>query len=252
MDLELEGKSALVVGASRGLGRGIAMTLAQEGVQVGAIARTEGEIVSLIADMGGETKGHWGMIKDLVPDNAPAQIAEEIKSQNRQVDILIHNLGGTLGIRDPFCTVDEWRSVWRLNLEISTELNRYLLPAMQEKKWGRVVHISSIAATLSRGAIAYCTVKAALNAYTKNLGATLAPDGVIVTAVMPGAIRYPGSHWDKQTQEKPEMVATYLEQRIAIKRFATVDEISDFVVFLCSPKASFFTGSVLPIDGGSL
>jgi len=133
MDLELEGKSALVVGASRGLGRGIAMTLAQEGVQVGAIARTEGEIVSLIADMGGETKGHWGMIKDLVPDNAPAQIAEEIKSQNRQVDILIHNLGGTLGIRDPFCTVDEWRSVWRLNLEISKPL---LAPSHAGKKMG--------------------------------------------------------------------------------------------------------------------
>jgi len=252
MKLEIVGKSALVVGASRGLGRVIALTLAQEGAQVGVVSRTEVDIISLVAEMGGETKGHWGIVKDLVPDNAPTQMVEEINSQTRQIDILIHNLGGTLGIRNPFCTVDEWRSVWRLNFEIATELNRQIIPRMQERKWGRVVHISSTAATLSRGAVAYCAVKAALNAYTKNLGATVAPDGVVLTAVMPGAIRYPGSHWDKQTQEQPEMVANYLEQRMAIKRFATLDEISSFVVFLCSEKASFFTGSVLPIDGGSL
>ena len=122
---------------------------------------------------------------------------------------------------------------------------------MQQRKWGRVVHISSIAANLSRGAVAYCTVKAALNAYTKNLGCTVASDGVVVTAVMPGAIRHEGSHWDKVAQENPERVANFLEQRLAIKRFASVDEVSDLVVFLCSEKASFLTGSVLPIDGGS-
>ena len=251
MQLELQGKSALVVGASRGLGRAIAITLAQEGAQVGVVARKEADIISLVAEMGGETKGHWGLLKDLVPDNAPTQMFEEIQSCGRHIDILIHNLGGTLGIRDPFCTVTDWRSVWRLNFEIAVELNRYLIPPMQQRRWGRVVHISSIAATLTRGAVAYCAVKAALNAYTHNLGCTVAPDGVVVTAVMPGAIRYPGSHWDKQSQEKPEMVATYLEQRIAIKRFAEQEEITDFVVFLCSPKASFFTGAVLPIDGGS-
>lgn len=252
MELGLEKKSALVVGASRGLGRSIAIALAQEGVQVGVIARTETDIISLVADMGGETKGHWGLVKDLVPDGVPTQIAEEIFAEGRNIDMLIHNLGGTLAVRDPFCSVEEWRKVWRLNLEIAVELNRHLIPPMRKKNWGRVVHISSIAATLSRGAVAYCAVKAAVNAYTKNLGATVAPDGVVVTAVMPGAISYPGSHWDKQTQEKPEMVANYLEQRMAIKRFACLDEISNFVVFLCSEKASFFTGSILPIDGGSL
>lgn len=251
MQLGIEGKSALVVGAGRGLGRKIALSLAQEGAKVGVVARTEADIISLVADMGGKTKGHWGIIKDLLPDNAPTQMVEEIQAQDKHIDILIHNLGGTLGIRNPYCTVDEWRAVWRLNFEISAEINRCLIPPMQHKKWGRVVHISSIAATLSRGAVAYCAVKAALNAYTKNLGSTVAPDGVVLTAVMPGAIRHPGSHWDKQTQEKPEMVATYLQQRIAIKRFATVSEISDFIVFLCSSKASFFSGSILPIDGGS-
>ena len=251
MQLGLQGKSALVVGASRGLGRQIALTLAQEGTQVGVVARTEVDIINLVAEMGGESQGHWGITKDLVPDNAPSELVEQIHSQGKKIDILVHNLGGTLGVRDAFCSVSEWRSVWRLNFEIAAELNRSLIPPMQQRKWGRVVHISSIAANLSRGAVAYCAVKAALNAYTKNLGCTVASDGVVVTAVMPGAIRHEGSHWDKVAQENPERVANFLEQRLAIKRFARVDEISNFVVFLCSEKASFLTGSVLPIDGGS-
>ncbi|WP_377477824.1 MAG: SDR family NAD(P)-dependent oxidoreductase [Microcoleus anatoxicus] len=251
MHLGIEGKSSLVVGGSQGLGREIALTLAKEGVQVGVVARTEADIISLVAEMGGEAKGHWGIAKDLVPDRAPTQLIEEIQSGNKQIDIIIHNLGGTLAIRDPFCTVTEWRSVWRLNFEIAAELNRYLIPPMQQRRWGRVVHISSIAANLSRGAVAYCAVKAALNAYTRNLGCTVASDGVVITSVMPGAIRHEGSHWDKMSQEKPEMVATYLDRRMAIKRFAQLDEISDWVVLLCSEKASFCTGSVMPIDGGS-
>ncbi|MEZ2249089.1 SDR family NAD(P)-dependent oxidoreductase [Microcoleus sp.] len=251
MHLRIEGKSALVVGASRGLGREIALTLAQEGVQVGVVARTEADIISLVEEMGGEAKGHWGIAKDLVPDRAPTQLIEEIQSANKQIDIIIHNLGGTLAIRDPFCTVTEWRSVWRLNFEIAAELNRYLIPPMQQRRWGRVVHISSIAANLSRGAVAYCAVKAALNAYTRNLGCTVASDGVVITSVMPGAIRHEGSHWEKMSQEKPEMVANYLEQRLAIRRFADLNEITHFVLFLCSESASFFTGAVLPVDGGS-
>jgi 3-oxoacyl-[acyl-carrier protein] reductase len=251
MQLGLAGKSALVVGASRGLGRAIALTLAREGAQVGGVARTETDILSLVEEMGGEAKRHWGIVKDLVPDNAPTQMIEEIQSRNQPIDILIYNLGGTLGVRDPFCSVEEWRSVWRLNFEIAAEINRHLIPPMQQRQWGRVVQISSIAATLSRGSVAYCAVKAALNAYTQNLGCTVAPDGVVVTAVMPGAIRQKGSHWDKVAKDNPEGVAAYLEQRMAIKRFANPGEISEFVVFLCSEQASFFTGAVLPIDGGS-
>lgn len=251
MDLRLVGKSALVVGASRGLGRQISLTLAKEGAKVGVIARSKTDILQLVKEMGSESQGHWGIIQDLIPDHVPTQIAQDILSHHGPIDIMIHNLGGTLGVRDPFCSVEEWRGVWRLNFEIAVEFNRLLIPPMQERKWGRVIHISSIAANLSRGSLPYGTVKAALNAYTKNLGCTLAPDGVTMTAIMPGAIRHKGSHWDKVAQDNPERVANFLEQRLAIQRFASVDEISDFVVFLCSEQASFFTGAILPIDGGS-
>jgi NAD(P)-dependent dehydrogenase (short-subunit alcohol dehydrogenase family) len=251
MNLGIQGKSALIVGASRGLGREIALSLAQEGAKVGVIARTKSDILSLVTEMGGENQGHWGLAKDLIPDGVPTAVAQDILAQGQNIDILIHNLGGTLAVRDPFCPIEDWRKVLRLNFEIAVELNRQLIPAMQNRKWGRVIHISSIAATLTRGSLPYCSVKAALNAYARNLGCAVASDGVVVTALMPGAIRHEGSHWDKMTEEKPEMVANYLEQRMAIKRFASLKEISDFVVFLCSESASFCTGAVIPIDGGS-
>ncbi|MCS6814504.1 MAG: SDR family oxidoreductase [Cyanobacteria bacterium] len=251
MNLGLEGKSALVVGASRGLGRAIALGLAAEGAQVGVVGRTAADITSLVAEMSQTSHGHWGLARDLMPDNAPTQFAQDLQSYTDRVDILVHNLGGTLGVRDPFCSVDEWRAVWRLNFEIAAELNRCLVPAMQQRQWGRVVHISSIAATLSRGSVAYCAVKAALNAYTKNLGCTVAPDGVVISAVMPGVIRHPGSHWDQVAINDPDRVQNFLNNRIAIQRFAAPSEISNMVIFLCSEQAAFMPGAVVPIDGGS-
>jgi len=251
VELGLRGRTALVVGASRGLGREIALTLAQEGACVLAVARSETAIHSLVEQMGGDEKGHWGIAADLLPDEAPGELVARITERCPAVDIIVHNLGGTLGIRDPFCALPEWRAMWRLNFEIAVDLNRLLIPPMQLRRWGRVVHISSIAANLSRGSIPYGTVKAALNAYARNLGCTVAPDGVVVSSVMPGAIHDEGGHWDRMLKTQPEMAARYLEQRMAIKRFANPQEIAQFAAFLCSERASFFTGALLPIDGGS-
>lgn len=251
MKLGLKNKHALVIGASRGLGKSIALSLAEEEAKVGVIARNQAELLKLVDEMGGEAKGHWYYKIDLLPDSAPLSLVEFIQKHELLPDIVIHNLGGTLGIKNPLCNLEEWRSVWRLNFEIAAQLNQYLIPSMQQKKWGRVINISSIAAQLSRGALAYCSVKAALNAYTKNLGCTVASDGVVVCAVMPGAISHPGSHWHNITQKDPDGVNKYLQERMAIQRFANPSEISDCVRFLCSDSASFFCGSVIPLDGGS-
>ena len=130
-------------------------------------------------------------------------------------------------------------------------MNRLIVTAMQARKWGRVVHISSIAAVRGRSSVPYAAVKAALNTYVRGLGCAVAPDGVIVTAVMPGAILTRDGHWDIVSKDNPEYAQRYLAERIAIRRFGTPEEISDFVVFLCSERSSFFAGAVLPIDGGT-
>lgn len=214
------------------------------------VSRTRDEIQSLLKEMGGEASGHYGTSMDLTEEGAPKRLVEILTEDFGPLDIVVHNLGGTLNISDPFCSVEDWRRIWRFNLEVAVELNLHLIPPMRERKWGRVVFISSIASVENQGPVPYCSIKAALTAYARSIGRVLAPEGVVVSAVLPGAVLTKGGHWDISSRERPEHVKKYLEDRMAIRRFGTPDEIGNAVAFLCSEKASFFTGSIVPIDGG--
>ena len=125
-----------------------------------------------------------------------------------------------------------------------------IVPAMQNRKWGRVVHISSISAMENHGPVTYCAMKAALTAYTRSFGGVVAPDGVVVSAVLPGAVFTEGGYWDVTSRDNPEHVRKYLTERQRIGRFGRPEEIGNYVAYLCSELASFSTGSIVPVDGG--
>ena len=249
MDFGLRGRQALVTGAGRGLGRSIAKNLAGEGARVAVVARTGSDIASLIDEMGRDA-GHLGVTSDLTADGSTENLVARLTEDFGHIDIVVHNIGGTLDITDPYCSVEDWRRVWRLNLEIAIELNLYILPPMRDRKWGRVVHISSIAAMENQGPVPYCSIKAALTAYTRSMGRIVAPDGVAMTAVLPGAVFTEGGYWDTASRDRPDHVRKYLQERMAIQRFGHVDEIGTVVTFLCSEHASFCVGSIVPVDGG--
>lgn len=186
---------------------------------------------------------------DLMPDTAPKELLDRLLGFG-ELDIVVHNAGGTLDISNPFCSIEDWRKVYRFNFEIAVELNGLILPGMQKRNWGRVCHISSISAMENHGPVPYCAMKAALTAYTRSMGGVVAPDGVVVTAVLPGAVFTEGGYWDKTLKERPEHVAKYLSERQRIGRFGRPEEIGQYVAYLCSEIASFNTGSIVPIDGG--
>lgn len=247
----IDGRRALVTGAGRGLGRAIAQCLAREGVKVAAVSRTAGDVSDLIKDIGGEKAGHLGLPMDLVPDGAPRQLIDRLADAGfGPVDIVVHNMGGTLDITNPFCSIEDWRRVYRFNFEVAVELNAMLVPGMQEQKWGRVVHVSSISAMENHGPVTYCAIKAALTAYTRSFGGVVAPDGVVVSAILPGAVFTEQGYWDQTSRERPEHVRKYLTERQRIGRFGRPEEIGNYVTYLCSELASFNTGSIVPIDGG--
>lgn len=251
MDLGLIGKRVLVTGGGRGLGGALAARLAEEGALVAVAARTQLQVEETVATMGGEAKGHVGITMDLALDGAPGHLVNRLQEAGFwPVDAVVHNLGGVLDVRDPFCSPDDWLRVWRINVQVGVELNLLLVPSMRERGWGRIVHISSIAAVENQGPVPYCSAKAALTAYARSMGRVLAPDGIIMTAVLPGAVFTEGGDWDTASRENPEHVERYLEDRMAIHRFGRTDEISGIVAFLCSEQASFFVGSVIPVDGG--
>ena len=247
MDLGIGKKKALVTGGGRGLGRAIAVSLANEGTQIALVSRTQSDLDSFSKEFG---SSHMGLRYDLMEDGAPAKMADHVIAEFGHPDIVIHNVGGNMDISDPFCSVEDWRKIYRFNLEIGVELNLKFVPEMQKRRWGRVVHISSIAGLENQGTVPYCSMKAALIAYTRSFGRFVSADGVCVSTVLPGAVFTEGGYWDKTLQTRPQHVEKYLNERMAIKRFGKPAEIGDVVAFLCSEQASFIVGSSFLVDGG--
>ncbi|MEK9776241.1 MAG: SDR family oxidoreductase [Quisquiliibacterium sp.] len=250
MDLGIKGKLALVTGAGRGLGEGICRSLAKEGVRILATSRTASDLAQLVKDLGGAEAGHWALPLDIAAADGPATLIDFARQQGLQPEIVVNNVGGNLGFTDPLGPVNEWQQVMRLNVEVALEINRAFIPQMQAGKWGRICHVSSISALENQGPPAYCAAKAALNAYVRSLGRYVCADNVILTSVMPGAVFTKDGYWDQASRERPAHVEKYLNERMAIRRFGRIDEISELVTFLCSNQASFCVGSALLADGG--
>jgi NAD(P)-dependent dehydrogenase (short-subunit alcohol dehydrogenase family) len=250
MNLGLQGRVALVTGAGRGLGEGICKSLAAEGCRVIACSRTADDLDPLVDAMGGLGAGHCSVALDLAEVDGPQRLLSFMNSAGLQPAVVVNNVGGSLDVSDPLGPLHEWRQVMRINVEVALELNRALIPAMRSQGWGRICHISSIAGLENQGPPAYCAAKAALNAYVRSVGRYVAADNVILTSVMPGAVFTPGGYWDHAQRDRPDHVRKYLAERMAVRRFGRVEEISELVAFLCSDHASFCVGSCFLVDGG--
>ena len=249
MDLELTGKRVLVTGGSQGIGKAIALSFAKEGANVSVISRREDVLQQVCTQMG---EGHSYFVGDLLEAGVPLNAVQVLEKEGGPFDIVVHNVGGPLEHRSALSSIEAWQKVWQFNVGIAIEMNNHIVPSMQKRGWGRVIHISSISGESLRGRAPYAVSKCALRAYTKTLGREVAKDGVVVSAVLPGAIAYDGSYWDKAKEEAPEKLADFLRHHQAIGRMGTPEEIAAFVLFLSSPHASFATGAMLGIDGGSM
>jgi 3-oxoacyl-[acyl-carrier protein] reductase len=250
MDLALSGKTALITAAGRGIGRACAAALAAEGVRVAIAARTTGDLNRVIEEMGGAAGGHIGFTCDLTAVDAPAKLARDVLDGLGRVDILVHNLGGTLGVRDYLAPIADWRRVWRLNLEVAIELNELLVPPMIARRSGRVITISSLAGLENQGALAYGVAKAALTAYSKGLGRELAPTGVVASAVVPGTIMTEDGVWARRLRTDSAAVQKYIADCLPAGRFQDAQSVASLVTFLAAPISSAFNGAIIPIDAG--
>lgn len=250
MNLGINKKQALVTGAGRGIGAAISKSLIEENANVVAVSRSMDSLKELQGNL--EEKSQFCQILelDLALDGSVDNLFDYLKSQNISPDIIVNNVGGNLSYTDPLGPVSEWREVMKLNVEVAIEINRRFIPDMRSKKWGRICHISSISALENQGPPSYCAAKAALNAYVRSLGRFVAADNVILTSLMPGAIFTKDGYWDVASKERPEHVKKYLDERMAIRRFGSVEEISKLATFLCSEHASFCVGSAVLADGG--
>ncbi len=251
MDLGIKGRVALVTGASGGIGRGIALAFAREGVNIAVCARTE----RLLQEVADEARQYGvSVFSQCVDVKDPQDIARMVVATREalgQIDILINAIGGRSKL-GPLVEIDDadWQSSLNLNLMSAVRFSRAVLPGMQERKWGRVVHISSVAglqvpAAPSNRVVEYGTSKAALIALTKYASEHVASDNVLVNCVCPGPILT-----QRVWGDLPEDVARQRLQVVPMRRAGTVDEVADLVLFLSSERCTYITGTAIPIDGG--
>lgn len=252
MDLNLKNKKVLIIGASKGIGRGIVKGFAKENAKLVIVARTEQLLqkVQKEALENGASSCIY-IAEDIMTCNTK-KFAAELLMQYGEFDVVIHNVGGSLVSRDHLAGAEEWENALKFNALASIDMNSVLIPPMIERGYGRVIHISSISAIMLRGNPLYASAKAFLNAYVTTVGRQLAPTGVLLCSVMPGAVAFPGSYWDKFIKEGHPRVEDFLRHHQAVNRFGTPEEIANAVVFMASDKSSFMQAANIPVDGANM
>jgi len=244
MDLNLKGKTALVTGASIGIGRGVALALAREGVGLALVARR----AELLAEVAAEVVAIGGgapvlISADLMQEGAPARIAEAALAGLGSVSILINNAGGSR----PFkldATEEQWHEAMTLNFTRQRQLTHGLLEQMIGAKWGRIITMTG--KSEPEGINGAFSAKAAVHAWAKGLSREVGKHGITVNCIPPGRIM------SEQIRRNytPEYRQWQAEHEIPVGRYGEPEDVANLVCFLASPLAAYITGTVIPVDGG--
>jgi 3-oxoacyl-[acyl-carrier protein] reductase len=244
MDLQLEGRTALVTGASAGIGHAVAAALAAEGVRLAVTARRRARLEALAAEV-----AHGGgapplvIEQDLLAAEAPDRIAEQALAALGRVDILVNNAGGSR----PFTrhtSEAQWDEALTLNFTRHRQLTERLLDAMIANRWGRVINITGKSEPEGING-AFCA-KAAMHSWAKGLSREVGRHGITVNCIPPGRIL------SEQILRNyaPEARARQSAEEIPVGEYGRPEDLASLACFLASPRARYITGAVIPVDGG--
>jgi 3-oxoacyl-[acyl-carrier protein] reductase len=251
MNLALQDRVALVVGASRGIGLAIAKAFAAEGATVALAARGLDDLKAAARDIADNTSFH---VADVTDQAAASALVNEVEKQWGGIDILVCNVGSGASVPPGQETAAEWSRVLNLNLFASTNVIEAARPIMRRGQGDRaIICVSSICGLAALGApVTYSAAKAALNATVRGLARPLALEGIRINAVAPGNILFEGGTWSRKIAENKSAVEDMLSREVALRRLGRPEEVADVVTFLASPRAAFITGTVVVADGGQV
>ncbi|PSQ91933.1 MAG: short-chain dehydrogenase [Bacteroidetes bacterium SW_4_67_19] len=256
MNLNLDGKAALVTGASRGIGKYIALQLAEEGMDVAICARGQDDLEETAGEL--EEKGAEvvALPLDLTDEGAAGRFVEKAADTFGRLDAVVGNVGGNR--RGPFeeLSEEDWDEIFALNFRSHTRTARAAIPHLrasaEETGHAALIYVSSIFGRELGGAglSAYNTTKSAIISLAKVQAQELAEEGICVNTVAPGSIRFPGGSWDRRVKEQPDEMEQFIADNLPIGRFGQAEEVADLVAFLSSERASLLVGSCINVDGG--
>lgn len=246
MDLELDGKIAVVTGASTGIGRAIAKALADEGAQTVVIARRTHLLEILqqeIAEGGGKRPLVIGA--DLYDRGAPERIREQVVQHFGRADILVNDAGGsrktTLDASD-----DVWDESFAINFTAVRKMAHAFLTTMQQQRWGRILNVTgSMEPRVFNAANA---AKAGVHAWAKGLSRVIGKDGITINSLQPGRIH--SEQIDQRVHPTPEDQEQFAKANIPLGYFGDPEDMANLAAFLCSRKARYITGQRIYVDGG--
>ncbi|MDE3196053.1 MAG: SDR family oxidoreductase [Acidobacteriota bacterium] len=243
----LEGRRALITGASKGLGRAMAIALAKQGAHLILTARDKEKLESVAKEVAAEGAKADVFVADIAKEDQVLKLESDISSQIGKVQILINNAGTNLRKNITDFTLDEWKSVQDTNLTSVFLMCRSFVPHMKGTGYGRILNMTSIMAHVSMAQrTLYSSTKFALLGLTKALALELATEGITVNGISPGPF---ATEMNTPILQNPELNAQFVS-KIPVGRWGKVEEIGALAAFLCSEEAGFITGTDILIDGG--
>ena len=245
MDLQLKGKNAIVTGGSKGIGRSIALNLAQEGANVAICARGKDVLKETEKELLEKGVKVIALTCDVGDDKQLDDFLDKVKEGFGTIDILVNNVSA-LSLGDD---ISDWEASINVDLLASVRGTRKVIPWMTEAGSGSILFISSGSGLEAGSPPAYAAAKAALISYSKTIAIQLAPKNIRVNTLAPGSIEFPGGLWEQTKSENPPFYDMILNM-IPSGRLGTPDEVGKVATFVVSPAASWLVGTCLAVDGG--
>ena len=241
----LEGRTALVTGASRGIGEAVARTLARRGARVVVAARTAGDLARVADAIAAEGGAAHPLELDMTAPEGFGDRLATLPEDFREIDVLVNNAGITADNLMLRMSLEDWRRVIDVNLTGAFAMTKQVVRGMVRRRWGRIVSVSSVVGLMGNvGQANYAASKAGLVGFTKSLARELGSRTVTANVVAPGYIA------TAMTENLGEDAAAQLEASIVLKRLGTVDDVAAAVLYLASEEAGYVTGHVLNVSGG--
>lgn len=243
--MSLQGKTALVTGATRGIGKAIALSLGEQGATVIGTATSEGGAATISAYLQEAGINGKGVVLNVTDNDAIEAVVSQIETEFAAPDILVNNAGITRDNLLMRMKDEEWDDIINTNLTPIFKLSKRCLRAMTKARWGRIINITSVVGVMGNaGQSNYAAAKAGVIGFSKSLAREVGTRGITVNSIAPGFID------TDMTKDLPEAHKTALLENVPLKRLGEAEEIAAAVSFLASPLAGYITGETLHVNGG--